>query len=197
MKINFIKENPLIDLKALRAKFPASCNLKKCKGRCCRDGVGIDTEEMKIILSNKELFIPLLEKHKRNPSLWFEEQSDDSDFPSGTSVDTTVKDGGCIFLEKSSGCVLETVALRAGLHRWTYKPFYCILYPLVYINGRLTLDRWHSKLWCQHSGNKNSIILYTCREELVYMFGLDFYNTLVDKLKSPRFRVKGINYARH
>ena len=182
-KISDVKKKFLVDIESLRTTFPVSCDLSKCGGKCCKDGVGIDVREMDVILANKLLFIPYMKKNKQDPSLWFECPGEDDDYPSGRYIDTRVMEGNCIFHDDTHGCAMEAAAMKLGLHRWTYKPLYCLLYPLVYEDGMLKLDTWHTDLWC-HVTKKESAIIHTCRNELTYVFGEAFYRKLLKKINS-------------
>lgn len=64
------------------------------EGMCCKDGVAVDLEEAKRISAFN---IPL-----KRP--WFHDLREDADFPSGWALDTTVRDGRCVFQRKDKKC---------------------------------------------------------------------------------------------
>ena len=68
---------------------------KSCKdGLCCCDGVSLDfTEALKISLLNLDIKKP-----------WFTRFHRDKDLPSGWAVETTTRDGRCVFQKKDRRC---------------------------------------------------------------------------------------------
>lgn len=75
------------------------------------------------------------------PTRWFGESAvDDLDLPSGRSVATAVRDGRCVFLNGAGRCVLQTASLGEDRPPVDLKPFVCTAFPLVVLNGLLTIE---------------------------------------------------------
>ena len=156
----------------------------RCNGECCHYGVYTDLKEHKFILSIKDLIIPMMdETQSKNIDEWFEEPSEDDDFESGFAVGTEVINNKCAFLDKDGLCVLQKLADIDGVHKWEYKPLYCILFPLTIFENTLTIDDEHIDR-LSHC-NKNNINCTTsifdyCKEELIHLLDNDGYQELED-----------------
>ena len=134
-KINGIYIDPKI------FTFGFSCN---CSGECCHYGVYMDLKEQNNILQKKESVIPLFdETQTKDIAQWFEPPEKDDDFESGIAIGTEVINGKCTFLDKDGMCVLQKLANKEGVHKWKYKPIYCVLFPFVVYEGALTIDDDH------------------------------------------------------
>lgn len=78
---------------------------------------------------------------EHDPARWFgESEVDDPDSPSDRSVDTAVRDGRCVFLNGAGRCVLQTASLGDDRPPVDLKPFVCTGFPLVVLNGLLTIE---------------------------------------------------------
>jgi len=156
----------------------------KCKGECCNYGVYTDLKEHDLIMSIKDKFLPLLdESQTTDESKWFEAPEDDEDFESGVAVGTELHNGKCVFLDKDGLCTLQKLAIGEGVHKWTYKPIYCILYPLTIYEGALTIDDDHMKRLntCNKETNSENLTIFdSCHEELLHLLGEDGYKELVE-----------------
>ena len=177
---NFTKKiNGLfIDPKIFTYKF--SC---KCSGECCYYGVYTDLKEHDKILELKDKLLPLFDDSmSKDLSKWFEPPEDDEDFESGVAVGTEVINGKCTFLDKNGLCTLQRLANLDGVHKWKYKPLYCILFPLTIYEGALTIDDEHIDRLktCNFEKNPSTSIYEACREELVYFLGEENFNELED-----------------
>ncbi|GBD87444.1 hypothetical protein BMS3Abin03_01376 [bacterium BMS3Abin03] len=180
---NFTKKiNELfIDPKIFTYRF--SC---KCSGECCYYGVYTDLKEHDKILELKDKLLPLFdESMSKDLSKWFEPPEEDEDFESGVAVGTEVINGKCAFLDKNGLCTLQRLANLDGVHKWKYKPLYCILFPLTIYEGALTIDDEHIDRLktCNAEQNPSTSIYEACREELVYFFGEKNFNELEDYKK--------------
>jgi Fe-S-cluster containining protein len=110
---------------------------------------------------------------------WFEPPEEDEDFESGVAVGTEVINGKCTFLDKEELCTLQKLANLEGVHKWKYKPMYCILFPLTIYEGALTIDDEHIERLksCNSNPIVETSIFDACREELIYFMGENnFYN---------------------
>jgi len=162
-----------IDPKIFTFKF--SC---KCTGECCHYGVYTDLKEHDMILNKKESFIDSFDdSQSRDVDKWFEPPEEDEDFESGVAVGTEVINGKCTFLDKNGLCALQKMADSEGVHKWKYKPLYCILFPLTICEGALTIDDEHIERLktCNKDINIKTSIFDSCREELIYFLGKESY----------------------
>ncbi len=175
---NFTKKiNGLfIDPKIFTYKF--SC---KCSGECCHYGVYTDLKEHDTILELKDKILPLFDETQcKDIKKWFEEPEEDDDFESGVAVGTEVIDGKCTFLDKNELCALQRLANLEGVHKWKYKPLYCILFPLTIYEGSLTIDDEHIDRLktCNVNPDAEISIFDACKEELLYFLGEESYDEL-------------------
>lgn len=175
---NFTKEinGLLIDPKIFT--FPFSC---KCSGECCHYGVYTDLKEHDMILSIKEKLFPLMdESQTRDISKWFEPPEEDEEFDSGVAVGTDIVNGKCSLLDKDGLCVLQKLANNEGVHKWRYKPLYCILFPLTIYEGSLTIDDDHIERLktCNKNPITDTSIYEACREELQHFFSEEDFQEL-------------------
>jgi hypothetical protein len=171
--INGIKIDPLI----FTFKFTCRC----IGGECCQYGVYADSKEYEKILSVKDEIIGLMdESQSKNVDDWFEAPEKDDDFESGIAVGTNIINDKCTFLDKHGLCTLQRLGLSKSLHKWTYKPIFCVLFPLTVYQGALTVDDEHiDRLTsCNRYANESHTIFDSCREELRYLLGEDGFGEL-------------------
>ncbi|MGZ8461487.1 MAG: DUF3109 family protein [Candidatus Deferrimicrobiaceae bacterium] len=161
-----MKIDPLI----FSTKFPDRCQLEQCRSRCCRFGVWVDVEEKKTILAQQDLFTPYLRPEAEDPETWFGKTEPDRDCPSGLAVETQEVAGACVFYHPDHGCVLQKGAAERGLHEWTIKPRFCVMFPLVVSGGELTVDDDMKSLWCMKARNRTRPILDALRKEVDFLF---------------------------
>jgi hypothetical protein len=182
LTINGLKVDELIFTQG----FVDYCNISLCGGGCCHSGVYADLGEQALILEHaSEIAAVMDETQDPNPETWFDgEIVDDSDFPSGKAIGTQVhdRDGGisgftegCVFLDKRHFCSIQVAAAGAGLHRWEWKPKYCILFPVTVVEGTITYDDSHSED-LHHCGPRGAAqyvhsVYESMREELSYFVG--------------------------
>ncbi|MEI8134744.1 MAG: DUF3109 family protein [bacterium] len=135
--------------------FVNYCDIDKCGGGCCHSGVYADKKEYENILAHKDEIIAVMDDSQpKNPDDWFDgEWIADSDFPSGEAIGTQVheRDGGisgfkegCVFLDHNHFCSIQVAAKANGVHRWAWKPDYCIMFPITVVEGTITYDDSHS-----------------------------------------------------
>lgn len=206
LSINGLKVDELIFTQG----FVDYCNIDKCGGGCCHSGVYADLGEHALILEHaSEIAAVMDETQDTDPSTWFDDEIvDDSDFPSGKAIGTQVhnRDGGisgftegCVFLDKRHFCSIQVAAVEAGLHRWAWKPKYCILFPVTVVEGTITYDDSHSEdlHHCGPKGSANYVhsVYESMREELRYFVGdaefdkLEaFYQTDRERFEAERLR---------
>src|SRR5581483_4304014 len=166
--------------------FVRYCDISKCGGGCCHSGVYADLGEHDEILRHADTIAKAMDE-TQDPDIetWFDgEIIDDPDFPSGRAIGTEVQDRdggisgfteGCVFLDKRHFCSIQVAAVNEGLHRWAWKPKYCILFPVTVVQGVLTYDDGHSEdlIHCgpQGAGNYVHSVFESMREELRYFLG--------------------------
>lgn len=173
--------------------FVQYCDISKCGGGCCHSGVYADlTEHVRILAHKTEIAAAMDETQNTDIATWFEDDIiDDPDFPSGQAIGTEVmeRDGGisgytegCVFLDKRHFCSIQVAAANAGLHRWAWKPDYCILFPVTVVEGVITYDDSHSEdlHHCGPAGVSGYVhsIFESMREELRYFLGDVDFETL-------------------
>jgi hypothetical protein len=171
--IKGIKIDPLI----FTFKFACRC----IGGECCHYGVYADYKEYEKILNIKEEILYLMdESQSKNVDDWFEAPEKDDDFESGIAVGTNIINGKCTFLDNHGLCTLQKLGLNKGMHKWVYKPIYCILFPLTMYQGALTVDDEHIDRLnlCNRNSGLNSTIFDSCKEELKYFLGEDGFSDL-------------------
>jgi Fe-S-cluster containining protein len=156
----------------LTARFEGGCSMSSCSAYCCRDGVIVDVAHRDRLLAEAELIAQYMEPgQEHDSSRWFEEtEMDDIDFPSGRAANTRVVNGTCVFLDSQRRCVLQ----RAEEQSPGLKPFYCRTYPIVIINGRITIDDEHcpdENQCCGPMAGGSLTALDVCSYELEFMLG--------------------------
>jgi hypothetical protein len=175
----------IIDPLVYQAKFPECCRPDQCRSRCCRFGVWADVGEMKVILANRDLFVPYVRPEASDPDGWFGRTEADRDCPSGMAVETRVIGGACAFLHPGHGCALQKAAIEAGLHEWRFKPRFCVMFPLVLSEGTLTVDEEMKSLWCMKEKNRTHPIAQAVQREVRFLFGQEMARVLT---RQPRAR---------
>ncbi|HPN39785.1 MAG TPA: DUF3109 family protein [Melioribacteraceae bacterium] len=164
-------------------KFVKSCNVSKCYGECCYNGVYADTVEVEKIISVKDKLIEIMDDSQtKDYNLWFEDDRIiDNDFESGFSQGTNTYNNKCVFLDQIGYCSLQKLSIKENLDKWYFKPKYCILYPLTFVNKTISVDT--ENLECHYNCNNFSSerinIIKTCSEELAYFLGESGYEELL------------------
>lgn len=168
------------------------CKLHVCKGACCVYGVWLDELEAQDLLQNASLIRPFLTNGCTDPAGWLDGRTDTDPFShSGKVLHSLVIDdanhyGGmaCVFLRADAKCALQAAAVHHGLHPWRFKPFYCILHPLILDDeGRITLDETDEMLAepgsCLVPAGHPIPLVETFEEELRYLLGNRQYEALL------------------
>lgn len=166
----------------------------ECKGECCHYGVYTDLKEYQKIMLLKDEIISLMDNTQSiKIDEWFEEPQEDSDFESGTAVGTEIINGKCTFLDKNGLCVLQRLANEHGVHKWQYKPVYCVLFPLTIYENILTIDDEHIDRLetCNSKLNVQATIFEHCQEELRYFFGEEGFSELL-KIREEILSTNGV-----
>lgn len=195
-----------IDERIFTQGFVPHCDISKCGGGCCHSGVFADTNEYKTILEHKtEIASAMDDSQDKDPSTWFDnEWIEDLDFPSKRATGTMVheRDGGisgftegCVFLDRKHFCSIQVAAVDAGIHRWTWKPQYCILFPITVVDGVITYDDSHSDdlHYCgpQGTGNYVHSVFEAMQEEIGYVFGKEVLEAMNAYFQTHKSRFEG------
>ena len=162
--------------------FAKGCGPFQCRTSCCHSGVFVDPSEMETILRHKEeVKAQMDETQVTDESAWFEKRyEDDIDFPSGTSIGTEVHNGKCTFLRKDGRCSIQLVSAEKYDDPWKIKPFYCIAFPIVVIDGLLTFDDYQqdNASCCSIVRDTETSLVESCKAELEFVLGEEGYRQL-------------------
>jgi len=163
-----------VDEDVFTARFASDADSSRCSARCCRAGVLVDIAHRDRILSEAALVREYMEpSQEHDPTKWFvAEDEEDVDFPSKRAINTTLVGGTCVFLDSQRRCVLQRAEERSpGL-----KPFYCRAFPIVIVEGHLTLNCDHCPDDTQccgivTAGERTALDVF--RFELAHVLGAD------------------------
>jgi hypothetical protein len=159
--------------------FLAESGPCRCSSDCCSGGVYADLTERENILSLKEKIKRQMdETQSKDDSLWFDQEIEsDPDFASGRSVGTSVVNDKCVFLNGRGHCSIQLAAVAEGLHRWAWKPLYCILYPIEITDKVVGFDPMlqDEKPCCTIGGSFEVPLFRACKDELIHLLGPDGY----------------------
>jgi hypothetical protein len=121
------------------------CNPSECEARCCYDGVYLEAgEEVKIrkIVASAPAFFRKLPadfivdgswgcgriRGKKTATGLYDFKA--TDFPAHFSRTR------CVFCSEDHKCLLQVLAVQRGLHKWTYKPKTCWMFPMELDDGK-------------------------------------------------------------
>lgn len=186
-----------VNPRMLQSEPMQRCVLHECHGACCVFGVWVDKRERDDILANAALIAPYMTPGTEDPVDWFASYEDHDEFsPSKLVIHTAVETqpehyGGtaCIFLRPDHKCALQVAAVKNDLHRWRFKPYYCILHPLdLDDEGLITVDETATLVAeqgsCLRSAEKPIPLVDTFEEELRYLLGNGAYEKLRKQAQS-------------
>ncbi|HUI29801.1 MAG TPA: hypothetical protein VLX91_06255 [Candidatus Acidoferrales bacterium] len=180
-----------------------------CTSKCCRHGVYLDPAERDRILDHADVIEKYFDDTQtKDRSKWFDNTEDeDSDFPSGKCVSTEVYNGKCTFLDRKGRCVLQVVETEEKMPRFSLKPYYCILFPIVKIDGVFKYDDFckGESDCCTASDQCAMKMIESCSTELQYALGISKYDEVLNHYRNSVFDSKnqktaegvqsGITYA--
>jgi len=174
--------------KILEEGFKAVSGPNACTSKCCQHGVYLDPTERDNILSHAEIIEKYFdETQTRDRSKWFDNsEEEDSDFPSGKCVSTEVYNDKCVFLDKKGRCVLQVTEMEDGMPRFSLKPYYCVLFPIVKIDGVFQYDDFCSgeSACCTSSKKASEKMIESCAIELEYALGVSKYNEVLNHYRN-------------
>jgi hypothetical protein len=146
--------------------------------------VYVDIRERDAILAHKAMVKKYMdETQTTDDAVWFEEiEHDDADFPSGKCVGTQEINNKCAFLDKSGRCSIQVACASEGMHKWTLKPLFCILYPIEITDKVVSFDEMlQDEQSCCSVNQKFAVPLFEgCKEELVHLIGEDGFRAMED-----------------
>jgi Protein of unknown function (DUF3109) len=155
-----------------------------CTSKCCQHGVYLDPAERDRILAHADIVEKYLdETQTKDRSRWFDNtQEKDRDFPSGVCVSTEVHNDKCVFLDGKGRCVLQVAEKEEGMGRFSLKPFYCVLFPIVTVDGVVGYDDFCSgdAPCCTAKAGGGKRMVETCAIELEHALGAAKYKEVLD-----------------
>jgi hypothetical protein len=164
----------------------------RCTAACCLGGVYADVQERNKVLAHHDMIARYMdETQPSDTGLWFEEgEEKDTDFPSGWCVGTREVNGKCAFLDKQGRCSLQVAATGEGMHRWSFKPLYCILYPIEISGKTVQFDDLlqGDEHCCSVSEDFEVPLFQACRDELTFLLGEEGFRQL--ELHYEKLRTK-------
>ena len=159
-----------------------------CTATCCLAGVYADVAERDKVMSHVDVIRRYMdETQPHDPAQWFEtRESDDPDFPSGRCVGTREVNDKCAFLDKKGHCSLQVAAVGEGLHRWHFKPLYCVLYPIEITEKIVRFDDLlqDDEQCCSVSEHFQVPLFQACKDELTYLLGEDGFQTMQEHYRA-------------
>jgi len=120
------------------------CEMHRCKGTCCYDGVHLSDEEAKHVellakqngLNQGEDVISVSAKGgKKTATRIANDRELALDYPQHFPKTR------CVFLDENSHCGLQKLSMQEGRHPWHDKPLTCWIHPLVMIPAGKWEDR--------------------------------------------------------
>lgn len=138
----------LVDPVLLEERPVRPCARGECRSECCGEGVWVFLSEKQAILLHAAAIAPHLAPERRDPAAWFDGLAEpETDHPAGGTTDGTAvipdpahpSRESCVFLRPDARCGLQVAAIEDGDHPWRYKPYWCILHPLVFDRHVLTM----------------------------------------------------------
>lgn len=106
------------------------CELNRCKGMCCHDGVFIGAEEQAVIAAvvepaeSREIYFEEREGRVKTRTIKVGEEWHGEGYPAHFPSTR------CVFLDDQHHCYLQSQAMAEGCHEWFWKPFPCWLHPI-------------------------------------------------------------------
>ena len=180
-----------VDEDVFTARFAGDADSSRCSAHCCRAGVLVDIAHRDRVLSEAALVREYMEpSQEHDPTKWFvADDEEDVDFPSKRAINTTLVGGTCVFLDSERRCVLQRAEERSpGL-----KPFYCRAFPIVIVEGHLTLNCDHCPDDTQccgivPTGERTALDVF--RFELTHVLGADGVSEL-EKIRTEATETNG------
>lgn len=141
-----------------------------CHDECCSYGADTDMLNVNRILAKAD---ELEEFTGIKREKWFypKKRKWDHEYPGHEYTRTTKRKNACIFLNtKGRGCMLHSFALAKGYDYHDFKPFFCTVFPVTYMEGVLMTPEEIDKKTTACLG-PGPTLYQGAREELKYYFG--------------------------
>ena len=179
--------------------FPVGGGPCACTSLCCSGGVYVDFAERDRILGHKEIIKRQMDDSQTtDDTQWFDhDEREDDDFPSGHCVGTAVINDKCAFLKRDGHCSIQDAAVAEGLHKWAWKPLFCVLYPVEISEKVIGFDPMlqNDQPCCSIDENFTIPFFEGAREELTYLLGEDGFAQMRERyaqIAEPRLREREI-----
>jgi len=190
-----------VDPAVFTRRVVADCMNHQCKlvdqghrvklDACCQYGVDADVVERDGILARRAEIAALLEPPAA-AAIWFADEHDDADFPSGRMVRVQKHGDGCVFLAHDRrGCAIHRAALEGGWDFHGVKPHVCRLFPLTYEGDAIVLSDDYADYSCAYDDGAPTVYRLA-RPTLAQVFG----EALVIALDAAEAAVVGPSTAR-
>ncbi len=170
-----------------------------CTSRCCQHGVYLDPVERDRILAYADIAEKYLdETQTKDRNKWFDNtEEEDIDFPSGKCVSTEIFNDKCVFLDKKGRCVLQVAEKEEEMQRFSLKPFYCVLFPIVKVEGVFQYDDFCSgdSACCTASHESKDKMVEVCSIELEHALGTSKYKEILDYYRNNFATIKKQEYS--
>jgi hypothetical protein len=159
-----------------------------CTSTCCEGGVYADVRERDTILSHRAIIAKYMDETQSTDERdWFEnEEHVDPDFPSGRCVGTREVNNKCAFLNRAGRCTLQVAAMSEGMHRWAFKPLFCILYPIEISDNMISFDEMlqDEESCCSTEPYFDIPLFEACKDELTHLVGEDGFARMKEYYES-------------
>ena len=187
------------EMKILTDGFKEPNGPNACTSKCCRHGVYLDPTERDRILAQADIVEKYLDDSQtKDRTKWFDNsEEEDIDFPSGKCVSTEVHNDKCVFLDKKGRCVLQVAEKEEGMKRFSLKPFYCVLFPIVKVDGVFEYDDFCSgeSDCCTASREAKGKMIETCSIEMEHALGASKYEEVLKYYRNNYTEIKKKEYS--
>ncbi len=155
-----------------------------CTSLCCRHGVYLDPVERDRILAHADTVVKYMDETQlKDKSQWFDNSEEkDQDFPSGVCVSTQTHNDRCVFLDSKGRCALQITEKEEGMKRFSLKPYYCVLFPIVKVDGVIEYDDFCSgeSQCCTAARGSGKKMVESCYIEMEHALGAEKYKQVLD-----------------
>ena len=160
----------------LKTYFARCLDCNFCHDWCCSFGADIDIQNVEKIQQRREEILPFV----RPPEVeWFEaEYAYYEEYAGNQYTRINPQSSRCVFISKDErGCGLHRYAISEQMDYHEIKPLVCVLFPLSFGEGVLSLapELDDNSLICSGSGYS---AYQSIRNELEYYFGREFVEEL-------------------
>jgi len=187
------------EMKILTDGFKEPNGPNACTSKCCRHGVYLDPTERDRILAQADIVEKYLDDSQtKDRTKWFDNsEEEDIDFPSGKCVSTEVHNDKCVFLDKKGRCVLQVAEKEEGMKRFWLKPLYCVLFPIVKVDGVFEYDDFCSgeSDCCTASREAKGKMIETCSIEMEHALGASKYEEVLKYYRNNYTEIKKKEYS--